>query len=262
MNSPSSASLRIPSVEPNLRIRGCRKAFSWGFGAKSGSTGFPVAGNIAYRNAVDRHVVHGRGDHVALRCLGQNRRPTSHTPSWPGGRTRSPMLCGPGIEPGSASQPVAGCLRCTWRSSAHQSRQRFRAVVQCVRARAGQATVVIGSGVAMVTSAALYRKKVAPVRDEMPTLQHILLVDEPGDDVSTSPGAPLDRTASPNNPRSSTWRRPGPRTCPAALHQWHDRHAQGRRPRTWGCRRALRHRSLRARSSCRRHLLVPLIQAG
>jgi acetyl-CoA synthetase len=50
--------------------------------------------------------------------------------------------------------------------------------------------VVIGSGVAMVTSKALYRKKVAPVRDEMPTLQHILLVDEPDDeDLSDIPGA-------------------------------------------------------------------------
>ena len=47
--------------------------------------------------------------------------------------------------------------------------------------------VAIGEGVAMVTTAALYRKKIAPVRDQLPTLRHIIVLDDPTD----IPGAVL-----------------------------------------------------------------------
>lgn len=36
----------------------------------------------------------------------------------------------------------------------------------------------LGEGRALVTTTALYRRKVAPVRDRMPTLEHVLLVDD------------------------------------------------------------------------------------
>jgi acetyl-CoA synthetase len=49
--------------------------------------------------------------------------------------------------------------------------------------------VQIGGGVALLTTAALYRKKIAPVRAELPTLQHVILVDS--DDVADIPGAVL-----------------------------------------------------------------------
>ena len=105
--------------------------------------------------------------------------------------TRSRMLCGPGdraraarLQPGG---PGACAVRGDPRHTQKQAAFSRRCSVRSGPSRSGQ-RVVIGSGVAMVTSAALYRKKVAPVRDEMPTLQHILLVDEPGDDVSDIPG--------------------------------------------------------------------------
>ena len=49
--------------------------------------------------------------------------------------------------------------------------------------------IALGDGRALVTSADLYRKKVAPVRAELPGLTHVLLVDPPGVDVSDIPGA-------------------------------------------------------------------------
>jgi acetyl-CoA synthetase len=42
----------------------------------------------------------------------------------------------------------------------------------------------IGSGRALVTTEALYRRKVLPIRDKVPTLQHVLLARSPGDTPS------------------------------------------------------------------------------
>ena len=49
--------------------------------------------------------------------------------------------------------------------------------------------IALGDGRVLVTSADLYRKKVASVRAELPGLTHVLLVDPPGVDVSDIPGA-------------------------------------------------------------------------
>ena len=87
--------------------------------------------------------------------------------------------------------------------------------------------------VAMVTSAALYRKKVAPVRDEIPTLQHILLVRRRvSDDVSTSRAIHLTELLAEQSDRVDlcqtgrrTWRcctspvaRPGPQSRSPVAH--------------------------------------------
>ncbi len=52
--------------------------------------------------------------------------------------------------------------------------------------------VNIGRGKALVTTAALYRRKVAPVRDAMPTLQHVLLAGAAGS--AAAPDPPPDGT--------------------------------------------------------------------
>ena len=50
----------------------------------------------------------------------------------------------------------------------------------------------IGRGKALVTTPALYRRKVAPIRDRVPTLQHVMLASAPGSPVDA--GAPADST--------------------------------------------------------------------
>ena len=50
----------------------------------------------------------------------------------------------------------------------------------------------LGDGRVLVTTADLYRKKVAPVRAELPGLAHVLLVDPPG---ATSPTSPVRSTS-------------------------------------------------------------------
>ena len=65
----SPAELRVP---PHLDdYDAVRAAFTWEH-ARGWLDGLPAGGlNIAYE-AVDRHVAHGRGDHVALRCLAKD----------------------------------------------------------------------------------------------------------------------------------------------------------------------------------------------
>jgi acetyl-CoA synthetase len=55
---------------PNLRdYAAVRAAFSWE--AVRAELAIPGDLNIAY-HALDRHIVEGRGDEAALRCLGKN----------------------------------------------------------------------------------------------------------------------------------------------------------------------------------------------
>ncbi|HRY10766.1 MAG: acetate--CoA ligase [Actinobacteria bacterium] len=181
------------SVEPNLRdYAAAREAFTWE-SAQEWIDGLPGGGvNIAYE-AVDRHVAHGRGEHVALRCLGKQVQ-TDITYAELARRTNTfaNALRSLGIERGQRVFSLVGRVPALYVAilGTLKAGSVFAPLFSAFGPEPVKQRVVIGSGVAMVTSAALYRKKVAPVRDEMPTLQHILLVDEPGsDDVSDIPGA-------------------------------------------------------------------------
>jgi acetyl-CoA synthetase len=166
--------------------------FSWDT-ATSWVDGLPGDGfNIAYE-AVDRHVAHGRGDHVALRCMAKDGGRADVTYDQLLRRTNAVAngLRTLGIGPGDRVFSLVGRVPALYEAllGTLKARSVFAPLFSAFGPEPVRQRVVIGGGVAILTSAALYRRKIAPVRDEMPTLRHVLLVDDPGPDVSDIAGA-------------------------------------------------------------------------
>ena len=173
-----------PSITPNWQDSAeARAAFSWAEQAK-GLAGLPGGGlNLTYE-AVDRHANGPLREHIALRLLGRDasRREVSYgelsqlTSRFanllrelgvqPGARLF--VLCNRGLELylGVLGGLKAGCVVSPLFSA-------FGPEPLATRLRLGQGSVLL-------TSAALYRRKVAAIRDQLPLLEHVLLYDEQG----------------------------------------------------------------------------------
>lgn len=177
-------------VQPNLvDYDAARRDFSWDQ-ARQALAGLPGGRglNIAYE-AVDRHVAEGRGGKEALRFVqagggtrslsyadlaGQSNRFAAVLRSLAVGRgERVFSLLGrsPGLYVAVLGTFKNGSVFCPLFSAfgPEPVRQRLH----------------LGTGRVLVTTKALYRKKVAPLRDTLPELRHVLLVDADG---SPEPG--------------------------------------------------------------------------
>lgn len=178
-------------VTPNLLDYATeRNEFSWE-AAESWLDGLPGDGfNIAYE-AVDRHVKSGRGEHVALRCLDKAGAVTDVTYAHLQAETNAfaNALRSLGIAPGQRVFSLVGRVPALYTAvlGTLKARSVFAPLFSAFGPEPVKQRVVIGGGVAMVTTTALYRKKIAPVRDEMPTLQHVILLDD--GDADDIPGA-------------------------------------------------------------------------
>jgi len=163
-----------------------REAFSWD-GARRELDGLPGGGlNIAHE-AVDRHVSAGRGDRVALRCLGRDGAVRQVTYRALQERTNrfANVLDRLGVGRGETVVSLLGLVPALYATALGTLKH---GSVSCplfsafgpepVRAR-----LEIGQARVLVTTAAIYRQKVAPLRYRLPALQHVLLV-EPGEGPS------------------------------------------------------------------------------
>ncbi|GAA2043728.1 acetate--CoA ligase [Agromyces tropicus] len=196
---------------PNLvDYEGERARFDWDE-ARAELDGLPDGGvNIAHE-AVDRHAAGERADRVALRFVradGSTRSLTYRDLAAEIARFAN-VLAGLGVGRGERVYSLLGRMPMLYAAALgtlkhgavfcplfsafgpEPVRQRFR----------------IGSGRVLVTTRALYRRKVAPIRDELPSLRHVLLVDADGDPEpgtldlaallerapTTAPTAPTDR---------------------------------------------------------------------
>ena len=171
--------------------RGECAAFTWQ-AARSWLTGQPDGGlNIAHE-AVDRHVAR-RGDHAALRCLDKAGTVTDITYAELAARTNrfANALRSLGIGPGDRVVSLLGRVPALYVAilGTFKNRSVFAPLFSAFGPEPIRQRIVLGGGIALVTNAALYRKKVAPVRAETPTLRHVILVDPPGSDVADIPGA-------------------------------------------------------------------------
>jgi len=175
--------------------------FSWDE-ARAQLDGLPGGGlNIAYE-AVDRHVSHGRGDRVAIRWLSESGAVRSFTYSDLRAETNrfADVLRGLGLSKGDRVYSLlgrrpelyvaalgtlkAGCVFCPLFSAFGPEPLRARMEI-------GEATV-------LVTTAAYYRRKVAPWRGELASLRHVLIVDPAATDEPGVLGLPqLMAAASP-----------------------------------------------------------------
>lgn len=160
-----------------------RAAFTWE-GARRSLDG----GNIAHE-AVDRHVDEGRGDVVALRFVSEHAPPRELTYAALAKESNrfAHVLEGLGVMPGDLVFALSGRLP-----------ELYVAMIGALKARCVVAPLFsafgpdpvrqrlqAGNGRVLVTTAAAYRQKVAPVRDDLPDLEHVLLI---GDDAASANG--------------------------------------------------------------------------
>ena len=146
--------------------------------------------NIAYE-ATERHVAHGRGDRVALRFLGPDGIDEDVTYAMLADRASrfDGVLAALGIQPG---ERVFGLLtRRPELYAALLGTLRHRAVFCPLFSAFGPEPVrqrlALGAGRVLVTTASLYRRKVAPIRDQLPDLAHVLIAG-PGAERITDDG--------------------------------------------------------------------------
>ncbi|RXZ51613.1 acetate--CoA ligase [Agromyces binzhouensis] len=181
------------AVRPNLEDydEGCAD-FDW-TEARRALAGLPGGGvNIAHE-AVDRHADGPLADHEALRFVradGSVRALTYAQLSREAGRFAS-VLRGLGIRRGERVYSLLG--RRPELYAAVLGTLKHGAVFCPLFSAFGPEPVrqrmEIGSGRVLVTTRALYRKKVAPIRDALPELRHVLLVDGSGaTDAAAEPG--------------------------------------------------------------------------
>jgi acetyl-CoA synthetase len=181
----------VGGVAPNLTdyAQTCA-AFSWE-AARGLLDGLPDGAgmNIAHE-AVDRHAAGPRADHPALRFLGRDGLSTTLTYRDLREQTNrfANVLAGHGVGKGDRVFSLLG--RCPELYLALLGTLKRTSVFSPLFSAFGPEPVaqrlLLGDGQVLVTTTGFYRRKVAPVRERLPQLKHVLVVD--------SAGAPPDGT--------------------------------------------------------------------
>ena len=171
-------------VVPHLYDYGdVRAAFSWEK-ARRELDGLPGGQglNIAYE-AVDRHAKGPRATQVALRWIGK----TGETQDFTYARLRdltnrfANVLQALGVRPGDRVYALSGRIPALYVTAlgALKHRAMFCPLFSAFGPEPLRARLAIGEAKVLVTTEALYRKKVAGLREALPHLTHVLLI---GDD--------------------------------------------------------------------------------
>ncbi len=159
----------------------CRH-FSWD-DARDQLAGLPGGGlNIAYE-AVERHARGPRRDHVAFRFVGSHgERELSFGELSRLTNRFANLLQGLGVRRGEPVFVLTGRIQELY--VAVLGSLKIGAVVSPLFSAFGPEPIAtrfkLGKGVVLVTTDLLYERKVAKVRDQLPTLRHVLLVGEDG----------------------------------------------------------------------------------
>jgi len=176
---------KTPGQEPRLRdYDEERAAFSWE-AARGLLDGLPGGRglNIAHE-AVDRHALGARVEHVALRFVAESGEVEDLTYGELHRRTNrfANVLASLGVEAGDRVFTLAGRIPELY--VAVLGALKHRAVVAPLFAAFGPEPVrerlALGNGRVLVTTEALYRRRVLKIRDELPELEHVLVVRPPG----------------------------------------------------------------------------------
>jgi acetyl-CoA synthetase len=160
-------------------------SFSWKE-ARASLDGLPDGKglNIAFE-AIDRHVVHGQGDKVALRWLAKDGGRHDFTyRALAGASSRfANVLRELGMRAGDRVFALAGRVPAlyiaalgTWKAKGVFCTMFSAFGPEPIRAR-----MTIGGAKVLVTTATLYEKKIAPIRASLPELKHVLLIDDSGE---------------------------------------------------------------------------------
>jgi acetyl-CoA synthetase len=149
--------------------------------------------NIAHE-ALDRHVAAGHGERLAIRWLSKDgaRSDFGYAELTRLANKFANVLAGIGLERGERVFTLLGRVPALY--AAALGTWKFGAVFSPLFSAFGpepaKARLEIGDARVLVTTAAFYKKKIAPVREMLPGLRHILIV---GGDAETIPqGRDLD----------------------------------------------------------------------
>jgi acetyl-CoA synthetase len=167
----------VPNV---VDYEAARTTFSWET-ARRELTGLPCDNglNIAYE-AIDRHVAAGRGEKLALRWLAKSGRILDYTYRDLMRETNrfANALRGLGGRAGDRvfvllpriPELYISCL------GVLKNKSVFSPLFSAFGPEPIAARMRLGEGRVLVTTEALYRKKIAPIRASLPALEHVLLV--------------------------------------------------------------------------------------
>ncbi|MGI3199325.1 acetate--CoA ligase [Streptomyces sp. GLT-R25] len=169
-----------PDIPPNLAdYDDARSDFTWSQ-ARTALAGLPGGGlNIAHE-AVDRHVGAGLGDKVALRCVSRDNAVATVTYGELARRTArfANVLQSLGVGPGHRVFTLLG--RCPELYTTVLGTLKNVSVVCPLFSAFGPDPVEqrlrLGDARVLITTAALYRRKIADRRASLPGLEHILIV--------------------------------------------------------------------------------------
>jgi len=156
-----------------------REAFSWQ-AVRSQLDGLPGGGlNIAHE-AVDRHVAAGKGVQAALRWIGRDDtlREFSYAELSALTSRFANVLRGLGLSRGERVFSLLGRVPALYVSALGTLKAGcvFSPLFSAFGPEPVLARMSIGDGRVLVTTEALYRRKVAPVREKLLSLHHVLIV--------------------------------------------------------------------------------------
>ena len=178
-------------VAPNLRnYEQMRAAFSWEE-ARSELDGLPGGGglNIAHE-AVDRHAAGALRDKPAIRWLGKDGSTRDFSFAQLRDLTNrfANALGRLGVGKGNRVYALMGRIPELYVTAlgALKNRSVFCPLFSAFGPEPIKARVNIGGAKVLVTTESLYQRKVAKIRNELPSLEHVLLVGETG---ANTPGA-------------------------------------------------------------------------
>jgi len=157
-----------------------RQAFSWEQ-ARDLLDGLPGGKlNIAYE-AVDRHVDNGSGDKTAFRLIAKDESTTdiSYRDLMHLTNRFANALRSLGVEKGDRVYSLLGRVPQLYISVLGTLKAGcvFSPLFSAFGPEPVKARLEIGGGNVLVTTKLLYKRKVKPIRDQLPNLKHILLID-------------------------------------------------------------------------------------
>jgi acetyl-CoA synthetase len=143
--------------------------------------GLPNGGlNIAHE-AVDRHAAGGRRDKVAIRWIGRegNRRDVTYGDLRSETNRFANVLNTLGVGKGDVVAAVAGRLPALYTAALGTLKNGsvFTPLFSAFGPDPLQARLAIAAARVVVTTEALYQRKIQPIRGRLPNLEHVLLVD-------------------------------------------------------------------------------------
>ena len=173
---------RSAAVTPNLLDYECARAtFTWA-AAREQLDGLPDGRglNMAHE-AVDRHVAAGRGERCAIRWRGRKgaRRDLTYANLAAASSRFAALLADLGVQPGE--RVFACCGRIPEIYVAALGTLKLGAVFCPLFSAFGpeplRQRLALGTAKVLVTTTALYTRRIAPLRERLPDLEHVLLVD-------------------------------------------------------------------------------------